>query len=64
MSNWTVDSTVVQTGGNSYTLTNVTASHSVQVTFYQLPTYTITPSAGANGSISPSTQQPVYAGSN
>ena len=45
---WSVDGTVVQTGGTTFTLTNITANHTVQVTFTPL-TYTITPSAGANG---------------
>lgn len=37
---------------NSYTFTNVTAPHTISTTF-ALNTYTITASAGANGSISP-----------
>ena len=59
---WSVDGTVVQTGGTTFTLTNITANHTVHVTFTQL-TYTITPSAGANGTISPSTAQTVNYGS-
>lgn len=42
------------------TLSNVTRDHTYTVTFEELPptpTYTVTPSAGANGSISPSTAQ-------
>ena len=38
---WFVDGTLVQTGGNTYQLTNVTANHSVNVTF---GTITLTPS--------------------
>jgi hypothetical protein len=55
---WSVDGTPVQTGGTTYTLTNVTANHTVSVTFV-IQTFTVTPSAGANGSISPSTPQTV-----
>ncbi len=47
----------------SYTFSNVTASHTISATF-SLNTYTITPAAGANGSISPATAQTVnYGGS-
>ena len=53
----------MQTGGASYTLPNVTANHAVNVTFTQL-TYTVTPSAGANGDISPNTAQTVSYGNN
>jgi ribosomal 50S subunit-recycling heat shock protein len=40
----------------SYTFTNITANHTISVTFKQLPvqTYTISASSGSNGSISPS----------
>ncbi|MBI5016656.1 MAG: hypothetical protein HZB55_14350 [Deltaproteobacteria bacterium] len=37
----------------SYTLSNVTANHTISATF-AVDTYTVTASAGANGSISPS----------
>ncbi len=47
-----VDSVSVGAVSN-YTFTNVTANHSIQA-FFALQTYTITASAGANGSISPS----------
>ena len=40
----------------SYTFTNVTAAHTISATF-AINTYTITPSAGANGSISPNAPQ-------
>ena len=47
---WLVDGTVAQTGGTSYTLTSVSASHALQVTFreqavYPTP-YTFSPLAG------------------
>ncbi len=38
----------------SYTFSNVTANHSISASFHAVPTYTITASAGAGGSISPS----------
>ena len=51
---WYVDSSLVQTGGSTYTLTNVQAGHTVHVTFtYVPPQYTITTSAGAGGVINP-----------
>ena len=59
---WLLDSTPVQTGGNSYMLTNITAAHSVTVNF--AAKYTVTPTAGSNGTISPSTPQIVTSGSN
>ncbi len=49
---WTVDGNSVQSGGTTYTLSNITAAHTVHVTF-KILTYTVTASAGANGSISP-----------
>ncbi len=49
---WSVDSVEVQTGGTEYTLSNITATHSVVVTF-KILTYTVADSAGANGSIDP-----------
>ena len=38
----------------AYTFTNVTADHTISVTFVALDSYTITASAGSGGSISPS----------
>jgi hypothetical protein len=38
----------------SFTFSNVQANHTISATFTSLPTFTITASAGANGSISPS----------
>ncbi len=40
----------------SYTFNNVTGNHTIEVSF-AMNTYTVTPSAGANGSISPNTFQ-------
>lgn len=59
---WSVDGSVVQSGGNDYTLSNVTDAHTVSVNF-GITQYTVTPSAGSNGSISPSTPQTVNNGS-
>jgi len=50
---WQVDGADVQTGGTTYTLSNITATHTVAVSF-KILTYAITASSGANGSISPS----------
>jgi hypothetical protein len=47
-----VDGAAVTTA-SSYSFPNVTASHTISVSFAPI-TYTITPSAGANGTISPS----------
>ena len=58
---WLVNSVAVQTGGTGYTVSNVTANTTVQVTFSAVP-YTVTPSAGANGTINPSTVQTVNSG--
>jgi beta-lactam-binding protein with PASTA domain len=50
---WYVDGNSVQVGGDCYTLSNVTSSHTVHVTFKQLQ-YTVTvPCAVPNGSINP-----------
>jgi hypothetical protein len=47
---------------NSYTFTNVKKNFAIRATFQQEVTYTITPSAGAHGSISPSTPVKVVSG--
>jgi hypothetical protein len=48
---------------STYTFSGVTANHTIAATFAQ-STYTVTPSAGANGSMSPATVQTVaYNGS-
>ncbi len=52
---WLVDNHVVQTGGNSYTLSNIQADLPVRVMFTRVPpTYRIAASAGVGGAISPS----------
>ena len=57
----TVDGTALGTPATSYTFSNVTANHSIAATF-AINTYTITSSAGANGSISPATSVSVNSG--
>jgi len=47
--------------GNTYTTNAITANCTVSATF-TIQTFTVTPSAGANGSITPSTPQPVNYG--
>ncbi len=61
---WVLDGKAVSGAiGTTYKLSNVTANHTVKVTF-QIQTFTITPSAGSNGSISLSTTQTIkYGGS-
>ncbi|MHC4324418.1 MAG: InlB B-repeat-containing protein, partial [Planctomycetota bacterium] len=49
---WFVDGIPVQTGGTSYTLTDIRAAHTVEVTF-RLLEYVVTATAGANGSVIP-----------
>ena len=51
-----VDGVSVGAVSTSYTFTNVTANHTIAATF-AIDTFTITASAGANGSISPSGAQ-------
>ena len=60
VSTWLLDSVAVQTGGTTYTLSNITANHTVWVTFGTA--FTVTPSACANGTISPSTAVAVASG--
>jgi len=50
---WSLDGEMVQSDGESYTLSNIQASHTVDVTFRRLK-YDVTGSAGAGGSIDPS----------
>lgn len=50
-----------QVVGNTYTITNVTGNHTVQVTFFN-GTYTLTYSAGAHGHISGTSPQTVAEG--
>ena len=47
---------------DSYTFSNVTANHTIAVSFVPVPTYTITPTVGAHGSVSPATAQTVSSG--
>lgn len=53
---WEVDLIRVQTGGTSYTLSNVGGNRTVEVIFRLIPVppHTITTSAGPNGSVNPS----------
>jgi hypothetical protein len=63
----TVDGVTTATAvdDGTYTFTNVTANHAIAAFFVANPTsFTIVPSAGANGSISPATTQTVAAGAN
>ena len=49
---WTLNSTPISGNtSNNYTLTNLQANANVVVTFEAIPTYTVTFSAGSNGSI-------------
>jgi hypothetical protein len=58
-----VDGTAVTTG-SSYSFSNVTSNHTISVSFAQATkTYTITPSAGSNGTISPSSAVTLNSGS-
>ena len=50
---WFVDGAEVQSGGLTYTLSAITASHTVAVYFMPLPVYTITVSAEAGGRVEP-----------
>ena len=51
---WSLNGNVVQNGGNTYTVSNVQANATVQVTFKDTPvTYTLTATAGLGGSITP-----------
>ena len=59
---WQVDGADAQTGGTTYTLSNITATHTVAVSFKML-TYTVTGTAGANGSIAPLSADVNYNGS-
>jgi uncharacterized repeat protein (TIGR02543 family) len=65
-SGYEVDSVMVngvnQGAITAYTFNNVTADQTINATFKVLPQYTITASAGANGTISPSGSVLVYSG--
>jgi uncharacterized repeat protein (TIGR02543 family) len=58
-----VDGAMVTDSTSSYTFVNVTANHTIRVTF-KINQYTITATAGANGSIAPSGAIAVDHGSN
>jgi hypothetical protein len=58
-----VDGSSVSFTGNQYQFTNVTANHSINVTF-KLKTYTLTATAGTGGTISPSGAVTVNHGDN
>jgi hypothetical protein len=49
---WLLDGDYVQVGGLTYTLEDITASHTIEVTFKQLE-YSITATAGSNGTVDP-----------
>lgn len=60
---WTVNGSIVQTGGVSLTRTNVQTNLTVAVTFKSsIPSYAIFPVAGENGAITPSTTQTAFQG--
>ena len=60
---WYVNYLPVQTGGNNYTVSNIIGNTNAFATFWTAPAQsTLTPSAGANGSISPNTAQTVSSG--
>jgi len=59
---WSVDGSEVQTGGTDYTLSNIQANHTVEVTFHAL-SYTIDATAGPGGSVDPTGIDVQYGGS-
>jgi len=59
---WLLDGVVTQSGGAQFSLTNITAAHTVKVTFKKR-TFTIIPQADANGALTPATPQTVTYGS-
>ena len=67
VASWLVDSNLVQTGGTSYTLTNVQTNHNLQVIF-TVPTPATLPqihaSSGPNGTITPGGSSYVLPGTN
>lgn len=60
VSQWKVDGNVVQTGGASYLISNVTANHTVEVDF--LPNPVVSPSGDGNETFTPNTAGPVTYG--
>jgi len=63
---WLLNGSVVQTGGTTYTTSNIQANATLQVTFKDTPPvyFTITATAGSGGVISPSGSVPVSSGAN
>ncbi len=61
VSQWFLDGFPIQTGGTTFTLTNITANHTINVTF-KVQQFTVTPEAGSGGTISPATPQTVNFG--
>jgi mannan endo-1,4-beta-mannosidase len=59
----TDNGTNVTATNNQYVVSNVTANRTIAVTFSALPTYTVTASAGSNGSISPTSSTVASGGS-
>lgn len=59
-----VDGVAVALTNNTYTFTNVTANHTIDVTFVKAPTFTINATAGAGGTISPNALTTVTEGAN
>ena len=58
-----VDGASIGSTPTSYTFSNVTANHTIQVHFVKKPDLTVTVSAGANGTVSPGTTTVPYGGS-
>jgi len=58
---WSVDGVTKQTNGEQFTLANISAKHSVKVTFAK--TYHLTAIADANGQVTPCTSCSIKAGS-
>jgi hypothetical protein len=58
---WLVNGAPVQNGGTTFTLTEVAADATVQVTF-AVVTFTVRPGAGAGGTITPAVEQTVSIG--
>jgi hypothetical protein len=60
---WILNGSVVQFGGATYTLNDVNADSTVEVTFTPAPgSHTVIPKVGVNGGISPNTNQIVASG--
>ncbi|MCX6345737.1 MAG: M6 family metalloprotease domain-containing protein, partial [Armatimonadetes bacterium] len=60
----TIDGGAPVAAGASYTFTNVQAAHTISITFKPAPTFTITASSDANGTISPTGAVIVTQGNN